>query len=46
MRELVRQVLCEVRSRYGIAALHALLELYLPPGPGLRDALPDQPIIL
>ena len=30
----------------GIAAMHALLETYLPPGPGRRDALPDQPIIL
>lgn len=30
----------------GIIATHNLLELYLPPGPGRRNALPDEPIVL
>jgi uncharacterized membrane protein len=30
----------------GIIATHNLLELYLPPGPGRRNALPDKPVVL
>ena len=30
----------------GIAATHALLELYLPPGPGRRNELSNTPVIL
>jgi hypothetical protein len=30
----------------GIIATHNLLELYLPPGPGRRNELPDKPVVL
>lgn len=30
----------------GIEATHKLLELYLPPGPGRRNELPDAPVVL
>jgi uncharacterized membrane protein len=46
MGEQFRHEQWEEGALSGIAAMHALLELYLPPGPGRRDALPDQPIIL
>lgn len=30
----------------GIGAIHGLLELYLPPGPGRRNELRDKPVVL
>lgn len=30
----------------GIEATHVLLELYLPPGPGRQDSLPNAPVVL
>ena len=30
----------------GIEAIHTLLELYLPPGPGRRNELHDKPVVL
>ena len=46
MRERFRSEQWEDGALLGISALHTLLESYLPPGPGRRDSLPDQPIIL
>ena len=46
MSEQFRQEHWKEGALDGIVATHNLLELYLPPGPGRRNALPDKPVVL
>lgn len=46
MSEQFRQERWKEGVLAGIGATHKLLELYLPPGPGRRNELPDAPVVL
>lgn len=46
MGENFRQDNWEPGALDGIVATHALLEVYLPPGPGRRNELPNKPVVL
>jgi uncharacterized membrane protein len=46
MSEHFRQEHWKEGALAGIEATHKLLELYLPPGPGRRNELPDAPVVL